>query len=229
MGRVSVRLAWAAIALLVLCSCSAISLVDTWRNPTARAGRVQKVLVASFDKNAENRRVYEDIVVGEFSRRGIQAVPAYSLTAGNRPPNRRALLQMGSKEGADGVLIVQTVRVERQTSVQPGYISSTPDYYYPRFYPGWGSYGYGGYGYGYGGYRGYGYGGYGPYGGTTWYEPPTSVTYDVATIQANLFTAPEGNLVWAATMETMEPGRVVKVAKELAQILLKSLGKEGLL
>lgn len=226
MGRVTVKVVWAFAALFLLSSCSAISMVDTWRNPMVRAERVQKILVASLEKNAENRRVFEDILVGEFSRRGIQATPSYTLLSGNRRPNRRALLQMGSREGADGVLLVETVRVERHTDVQPGYISSTPDYYYPRFSPGWGSYGYGGYGYGYGGY---GYGGYGPNGGTTWYEPPTTVTYNVATVQVNLFTAPQGVLVWAATMETLEPARVVKVAKELAELLTKSLGKEGLL
>ena len=232
MGRVFVTMAWAVGALLLLSSCSAISMVDTWRNPTAGTPRIQKVLVASLDKNAENRRVIEDILVGEFSRSGIQAIPSYTVLAGNRRPNRRVLLQTGSREGADGLLLVQTVRVERQTDVQPGYISSTPDYYYPRFSPGWGGYGYGGYG-GYGsGWGGYGLGGYrgyGPYGGTTWFEPPRAYSYNVATVQVNLFTAPQGIMVWAASMETLEPDRVVKVSKELAELLKESLGKEGLL
>ena len=217
MGRVFVTMAWAVGALLLLSSCSAISMVDTWRNPAAGTPRIQKVLVASLDKNAENRRVIEDILVGEFSRSGIQAIPSYTVLAGNRRPNRRALLQTGSREGADGLLLVQTVRVERQTEVQPGYISSSPDYYYPRFSPGWG-------GYGLGGYRGYG-----PYGGTTWFEPPRAYSYNVATVQVNLFTAPQGIMIWAASMETLEPDRVVKVTKELAELLKESLGKEGLL
>lgn len=228
MGRVSIAMVGGIFALFLLSSCSAISMVDTWRNPMAGTPRFQKVLVASLDKNAENRRSYEDILVGEFARRGIQAIPSYTVLPANRRPNRRALLQTAGRESADGVLLVQTLGIERHTDVQPGYITSTPDFYYPRFSPGWGG-GYGGYGYGGYGWGG-GYGGYGPYGGgTTWYEPPTAYTYDVATVQVNLISTANGVIVWAASMETLEPDRVVKVAKELAELLTDKLGKEGLL
>lgn len=223
MGRLAVKIAGAATICVVLTSCAAISLVDTWRSPTVPAKRYQVLLVASLAKNFENRRVYEEILVGEFSRLGIKAVASNSVARRKGAESRQTLLEIARSVKADGLLTVQTVRVERITDVQPGYSSTFPDYGYSRLYPG---YNYGYYGaYGYAPYSPYGYG----YGSTTWYEPPTLQTYDVATIQANLFDSGSGKLTWAASMETMEPGRVVKVGKELAQIVTRSLVREGLI
>jgi hypothetical protein len=48
-------------------------------------------------------------------------------------------------------------------------------------------------------------------------------------MQVNLFDAASGKLLWAATLESNEPEKVVSVGNEVAQLIAQSLSKEGLI
>jgi hypothetical protein len=48
-------------------------------------------------------------------------------------------------------------------------------------------------------------------------------------IQINFFDAQSGKLLWAATIQTSNPGNAVSVSKKLATIVVHSLIKEGLI
>ena len=48
-------------------------------------------------------------------------------------------------------------------------------------------------------------------------------------MQVNLFEASSGKLLWAGTLESSEPEKVVSVGKDLARIVVESLVKEGLI
>jgi hypothetical protein len=48
-------------------------------------------------------------------------------------------------------------------------------------------------------------------------------------MQVNLFDARSGKLLWAATLQSDEPEKVVPVAKELAGMVAESLAKQGLI
>ena len=193
----------------MLCSCASASLVDTWRNPNLRAPRLQKVLVVSITKKDANRRVYEDMLASELSRRGVQAVAGYTLIAGGALPDWDVLDRSVKKAGAQAVLTVQTIKVEQQTTVQPGYVTTYPGYWYPPAFPTWDLPGY--------------------YGSMAHYGPAYVTTYDVATMQVNLFDAGSGKLLWAGTVESSEPENVTAVGRDLARIVVKSLAKEGLI
>jgi hypothetical protein len=110
----------------------------------------------------------------------------------------------------DAVLTMQTVRVEEQVNVQRGYLY--PDYYPWPWYPG------------------------APllsldedYGMAPFYEPPYITTYEVASIQVNLIGAQTDSLIWAANLQTSEPGKVVTVSKDLARLVVQALVKAGLI
>lgn len=204
-----VRILLLCAAALLLASCAATSLVDTWRNPGLAGQRYQKLLVLSITKNDSARRVYEDVLTAELRERGVDAVPGYNLITGYEKGDKQTLEKAVKESGAQGVFTVQTIRVEKQTAYQPGYIENYPGYWYPPAFPAWNMYGY--------------------WGATTYYEPPTAYTYEVATIQANLFDAASGKLIWAATLETSEPGKVLSVSKELARLVIEKLSREGLI
>ena len=61
------------------------------------------------------------------------------------------------------------------------------------------------------------------------YGPAYISSYDVATIQVNFFGTATGKLLWAATVSSSEPENIVSVAKDLAEMIAKSLLKEGLI
>lgn len=193
----------------LVCSCASTSVVDTWRNPILPRERLHRILVVCICKKDANRRVYEDVISSELTRRGANAIAGYTQFPTEGKSDWPALEQAMKKSSADAVLTVQTVRVEQQTIVQPGYSTVYPGYWYPQAFPSWSLYGY--------------------YGSTMYYEPPYVSTYDVATLQANLFDAKSGKLIWAATLQSSEPENIVPVSKDIAKLVSEALRKEGLI
>lgn len=192
----------------LLSSCAATSLVDSWHTPNLTNRKYHKLLVSSIVKSSNTLKVYEDVLAAELKQSGIEATASYLLMPKDEPVSQQALEKAVKESGADGVLSIQTTMVEKRTNVQPGYVDNYPGYWYPPAFPYWDMYGY--------------------YGATTFYEPPSMVMYSVATIQVNLFDAESGKLIWAGTIETSEPGKVVTVSKDIARIVMQALLKEGL-
>jgi len=200
------------IALLIFstslfCSCASTSLVDTWRNPSLRPERLQRVLVVSITKKDSNRRVYEETLSSELSRRGVQAVAGYTRFPTGERIDWDKLDNAVKNAEAQAVITVQTIKVEQQTTIQPGYVGSYPGYWYPDAFPVWNLHGY--------------------YGSMAHYGPSYISTYDIATMQVNLFDALSGKLLWAATFTSSEPEKVISVGKDLARMVVESLVKEG--
>jgi hypothetical protein len=193
----------------LLSSCATTSLVNTWRNPNMPMLKHHKLLLVYLSKNNATSRLYEDILASELISRGVAAVSGYTLLLEGKKVNRQILAKGVEKSEADAVITMQTVRVEEQTTIQPGYEEIYPDYWYPGAFPSWDMYGY---------FDGYNY-----------YEPAYISTYEIAKIQVNLFDAQSNKLLWAATIQTSNPGNAVSVSKELARIVANSLIKEGLI
>jgi hypothetical protein len=207
--RSTLRIALLFMVAVLLCSCSSISVVDTWRNPGLQPVKLHKVLVVSITRKDSNRAVYEDVLASELVKHGIEAVASHTVMPGEAKGEATNLDQTVKKAAADSVLTVQTVKVERQTSVQPGFVNNYPGYWYPEAFPSWDLYGY--------------------YGSMASYGPAYISSYDIATIQVNFFGTSSGKLLWAATLSSSEPENIVSVAKDLAEKVVKSLTKEGLL
>ncbi|TGU72510.1 DUF4136 domain-containing protein [Geomonas terrae] len=192
----------------MLCSCASVSMVDTWRNPSLRGEGIRKVLVVGFSPKQSSRVVYEDTLVSELSSHGVEGVASYSVNQGNALPDWYALDRAVRRVGAQAVLTVQTIKVERQTTVQPSAVATPyPGYWYPPAFPDWDFPGY--------------------YRSMAAYGPTYVTTYDIATMQVNLFDARSDKLLWAGTIEATEPEKVTRVGKELASKVVKALRKEG--
>jgi hypothetical protein len=207
MMRTILRLTLLSLCAALLCSCSSISVVDTWRNPSLQPVRLHKLLIVSITRKDANRAVYEDVIASELAKHGVEAVASHTIMPGELKGEATILDQAVKKAGADSVLTVQTIKVERQTTVQPGYVNNYPGYWYPEAFPSWDLYGY--------------------YGSMASYGPAYISSYDVATIQVNFFGTSTGKLFWAATVSSSEPENIISVAKDLAEMVAKSLAKDG--
>lgn len=193
----------------LLCSCAAVSTVDTWQNKEMQVQRMKKVLVVSLTRKEGNRRIIEQMLVSELSRNGVEAVAGHTLIPGGALPDWQVLDRAVRRSASQGVLTVQTTRVEQQTTIHPNYSSPYPGYWYPYGYPAWDFPGY--------------------YRSMALYGPTYVSTYDVATLQVNLFHAGSDKLVWAGTYESSEPEKVTKVGEDLARKVVKELKKAGLI
>ena len=188
-----------------LCACATTTLKDTWRNPAVAKVRVHKLVVVSIGKKDANRRIYEEVIASELKQRGLEALAGYQVLPGDAKLDTPMFQSALNKVAAEAVLTVQTMKVERQTVVHPG---TYPGYWYPNEFPSWSLYGY---------YD------------AMYYEPPYTSTYDLATIQVNLFETGSGKLIWAATLQSIDPGQTIAVSKDVARIVAEELTKAGMM
>ncbi len=210
MHQIMTKFLFLTVTTLFLSSCATTSLVDTWRNPSLPVLKPHKVLVVGIFKNSDNRRVYEDIIANELNLHKVEAIPSHTLVPVEIKMGQQALKEAEKESGAEAVLTIQTIKVEHQTIVQPGYATPLyPDYWYPGAFPSWDLNGY--------------------YGSMLYNEPTYISSFEEAKIQANLFDTRSGKLLWAATISTSEPRNIVSVSKDLAAIIVRSLVAEGLI
>jgi len=190
-------------------SCETTYLVDTWHNPDSTILRHHKLLLVYISKNDSNCSLYEDGFAGELKRRGVASVSGHTLFPEGKRVNRQTLAKGVEESGADAVLTMKKIGVERQTTLQPDNEVIYPNYWYPGAFPRWDLYGY--------------------IDGCSYYEPPYFSIYAIAKIQVNLFDAQSGKLLRAATIQTSEPDNAVSVSKELSTIVINSFIREGLI
>ena len=198
----------------LLASCASTSLVDTWKNPEISAGRLSKVLVVSMNANDGVRRLNENVLAADLRQRGVEALQGHTLLPDGHKADLPTLQQAVAKVGADGVLTIQTIRVEQQSSYHPGYVTGYypgyyPGYWHPSAFPTWNLYGY--------------------YGSSMFYEAPYLTTWEVTTVQVSLFEAGSGKLRWAGTVQTYEPERNIAFSRNLSRIVVGALMKEGII
>ena len=198
-----------AFAMTLLASCASTSLVDTWSNPSLSTERFRKILVVSVTKNSAYRRLNEDVLATELMQRGVAAVPGYTVIPGDSKGDQQTLQKAVAAAGADGVLTVQTIKVQQESSYQPGYFTNYPGYWYPSAFPAWNLYGY--------------------YGSIGYYEPPYITTWEVATIQISLFDQGTGKLRWAGTVQSSEPEKSIALTKDIARLVIGALIKERII
>jgi hypothetical protein len=62
------------------------------------------------------------------------------------------------------------------------------------------------------------------------YIPPSTVEFDIAAIEAKLFDAKTGNLIWSGHLETLiEPAAMEKTVSDFVKTVAEDLQKKGLL
>lgn len=187
----ALRHVFALCALALVAACQTTSIKSAWYDTTYTGGVVKKMVVIANDGTTANSRVFEDILVQEFSTAGVMAIPGYSTV----PPEMRAaegpFATAVAATGADAVLMVRLLRIDTKTQVSTMMVPG----------PMWGPWG-------------------GFYGGPGLY-PATDITqYDVATVETNLYDVRTKRLIWAATTDTINPRNVAQEAPNFADLLI---------
>ena len=121
MARLISRLASLAMAML-LAGCASTSIVDSWSDPSYQGGPFKRIVVLGVTKNAVARRTFEDIFASRLRATGIEAMPGYQYLPQDGPVDESELNAAVRASGADGLLMVRLLRVDRQTRVTTNYV-----------------------------------------------------------------------------------------------------------
>lgn len=172
-----------AAGLLVAASgCAAKRIVSQWSNPDyANPPPVfKKIMVVGAIEQDAIRRNLEDLFVAELRAAGVDALPSYRLVADPGKDIEGSVKAALQSAGADGVLVTRLIRVEQRTDASPGYFQPSFGFgYYNWYHPGW-------------------------Y-GTGYYTAPYYYQYPVYYSETTLYNAAKNEIVWTATIRTIDP------------------------
>ncbi len=181
-------------AMLSGCASSS-NLVNMWRDPAFKSDPMREVLVIAIKKDATNRRLWEDGLVAELGRYGVNTTPSYRPFP-NAVPDTAQVVEAVRRDGYDGVLVARRLDTETYTNYVPGYTTAEP---ITRYNPWTNTY--------YTYYRQVYHAGYTDVG-------------KVARHEVNVWTTREGGrLVWAGTSEILDPSTAQAVRNEIARML----------
>ncbi len=196
--RVRAAILMGGLALLVS-ACASTTLDMTWRDPTYAGRPFAKVLVVGATDNADNRRIFEDILVGELRGRGVEAVASYTLIPNEADVKRDNVVAAVKTSGADSVLSTRLVGFETkatQVPLQSGTDAAMDMYrYYSPMEP----------------------------------QATIQQNYQVANLESNLFDASTGKMVWWGRSQAFPTTDVGRVARELGRNVIGALKSAKLL
>ncbi len=196
----------AVIVLLVtLAGCASTSIRDSWTAPGIQGPLdYQKILVVFMDPTEATRRAAEDALVARIG--SDRAVASHTMFTAqevqNADQNDAANRRKVEAAGIDSAVVMRLVNEQQKLSYSPGMT-------YPSYYGGF---------YGYYG-RGWGMA----------YSPGYMRTDTVVSVETNLYSLDNDELVWAGTTETLNPSDVAKMVNEIADAVNKELRSKGLL
>lgn len=206
-----------ALLFLVGCSLSGTFLIGSWKDP-AWSNRVKTIYVVGMSKHDLYRRLFED----EFSRRlrdyGVAGLPSYRDLPAGQEAGKDVISQKMAANGADSVLITRIIDKRKEELVTPGRVSGYDrGPYYARepyapdpYYRNWNTY-----------YdRSF----------DMVYEPPRKVTYEVVTLESNLYDAKSGALIWSAQLETpSDEANIKELITDFVETVTTKLSEDGIL
>ncbi len=197
---------------IVLSACSSTMITGSWKNPDFN-GKVEKVYVVGIAKQETTRRIFEDEFREQLAKFGAIGISSYGDLKMNEETNQDLIAARIKANGADSVLMTRAVGKRTEQVVNPGYVAG-PAYggrgYYPDPY-----------------YRNYG--GYYSRSYDVVYMPATVSEYQIITIEANLYSAASGELIWSAQLETVVETNLDALIKDFIAVVTKDLKDNGLL
>lgn len=194
------------VAATLLAACSSTTLSGSWRDPDFR-GQIRKVYIVGVAKQDINRRIFEDTFSRELQPFGVTGLTSYRDLPSSETIVKEDVARELKRNGADSILMARMVSLRTEQVVTPGYVSG----YAPPapYYRSWDSY-----------YdRRF----------EAIYQPPTISEFQVATIEANLYEAATGRLIWSAQLETVVENNLEKLFSDFVKTVSKDLQKQGLI
>ncbi|RPI10720.1 MAG: hypothetical protein EHM71_02820 [Zetaproteobacteria bacterium] len=189
----------AGVIVATLSACASTTLDTTWRDPTFAGQPFTKVLVVGSTDSAENRRIFEDTVVGELKARGVNAVASYTMIPNESDVKRERVIEAVRTAGADCVISTRVVGVETKREQVPVQSPFPGDMdLYRQYSP--------------------------MEAGTTIRQD-----YQIAHMESNLFDARTGKMVWWGRSSAFPTADISRLSRELGNSIISSLKDAKLL
>lgn len=125
----------AAVTVALAAGCSGVrtSVTQVWQAPVPVAAPMKSMIVFGARMDEANRRSLEDAFVAELAKRGVHAMPSYTVFPGAPPDQEKARAKV-NELGLEGILVMTLKNVSERSTYVPSYSGSFWSAYYG---PGW--------------------------------------------------------------------------------------------
>jgi hypothetical protein len=203
-------------ALVALCALAVPAGAGTdfttaWKAPEASQitlGQGQKVLVMVMTLHEDSRDGAEAALVQDLGRRGVEAIPAYTVIPANVVQDKDKARPYIDKTGCRYVLTMRVTGQEKELSgsgpmfAGPTYVAANYAFFYGGYYAfGWGS---------------------------PWI--PGNIELDnILHVETLLYDLGTDKLIWAGNSKTKNPDTALKLIKDIVNAMGKEMKKQGLI
>lgn len=195
-------------------SCSpSQKVINSWVNKDAATNKpYKKIFVIAMTENQAARNIVEDDLsqaITEHNFEVVKSINVFPATFTKKSaPSKETIIEKVKELNCDLIFAVSLLDSKTQTRYVPGTVSYAP-------YPAYGYYG------GFGTYYGY----YSP----TVYSPGYYTTDDIYYMEANLFDAKTGNILWSVQTEAYNPSNLNQFSSTYSNVIIDQAYYDGLL
>ena len=190
-------------ASLLACACSTTPapIVSDWRNPAYSSDSFKRIMVGSLSGDHSVRRNFEDEFVAQLRAAGVDALPSYRFTEGEKI-DEAMLKETAQKARADGLLFARLIKTEEKTQYgQTGLPYTTLGIFGDNAGISWSGLG----------------------GGTT------VTRYNEYVSETTLQDLGKNEIVWAGTIRTTQPDNVQGGIRSYVDAVMKTLRERNLI
>ena len=190
--------------LAFLISCNSTKIASSWKEPDKQVDfeKLNKILVVAMLKNENSRHLAETEMLKFLDGKGFASFDY--LKGSFDKSNEEALRNKIKKDGFDGAITMRLLDVERERTYTLSYIGPNgwnPITFQNYYYRNWPS------------NQGPGY----------------FLTTKTFVVEIAIFSIIEDKIIWTSETQTINPGGVDQMTKEISKVLYKRMVKEGFL
>jgi hypothetical protein len=165
-------------------------------------------MVVGVSEEGARRRLFEEVFVREFEKRGIEAVASFKVLGPDTRLTRAGVKAEADRLRVNAVLATRLTSAGKEETYQPPSVSTMPsdyarslDRYFYDF--------------------GYGFGGHST-------SPGTQAKHYVVRLETNVFDTDTEKLIWTASSQTVEPESIREIIESLCKNVMDRLHQDGL-
>jgi len=193
------------LALVVLTSCGGTNLTYVWKDPRYGGGYLTSVMVVGVSEDLARRRLFEEVFVREFEKRGIKAVASIKVLGPDTRLTRDTVKAEAARLRMDAVLATRLLSTGKEEISQQPNISTMPSAQYGNvdlyFYA---------------------------FDAQSAYPGALGKHY-VVRLETNVFDTDTEKLIWTASSQTVEPESVREIIESLCEDIMDRLHQDKLL
>lgn len=202
------------LTTILITACAATGstmLTERWKDKNYNE-RLSKVLVVGISENVTRRRLFEDTLVEQLKKRGLQAYSSAELIPPEQKVDKDTIRAAAKEKSVDAVIVTRLVSVDKEASYLPGAVNvdSSGQYSPPKDYY-------------------YNFNDYISEGGVTTQTPGKVVSDTIFSLETNLYEVKNEKLIWSITSETFNPNDINKAIDNLSKIIVNRLSKDNLI